>query len=106
MVSTIRRSTPASAERGNLFGEGGAGFIKAGFAEGLETDAERAHGSGDEGFAGLLFLEVVDRLPGDADAGEVDFATLPASPWRPERKRLAPKVLVSMISAPACRYSS
>ena len=33
-------------------------------------------------------------------------ATLPPSPWRARRKRLAPKVLVSRISAPACRYSS
>ena len=95
---------PASAA--NLLGKGGAGLVQAGLAQRLQRHAERAHGAGDPGLAGLLFAQIGDGLAGHAHAGGVDLATLSARPWRARRKRLAPKVLVSMISAPACRYSS
>ena len=57
----------------DLFGEGGAGFVEAGLAEGLEADAERADGASDVGGSGLLFFEVIDGLAGEADSSCVDF---------------------------------
>ena len=60
----------------NLLGKGGAGFVQAGFAQRLQAHAQRAHGAGDPGLAGLLFLEMLDGLAGQPHAGGVDFSHL------------------------------
>ena len=77
MVSMISRSTPAVFQGANLLGKGGAGFVEAGFAQRLETHAERAHGTADPGLAGLLIFKVFHGLAGNAHAGRVDLGHLP-----------------------------
>src|SRR6202034_1172764 len=64
---------PGSGKSADLLGKGGAGFVEAGFAQRLETHAERTNGTGYPGFAGLLVFEVLDGLARQAHPGRVDF---------------------------------
>ena len=52
----------------NLLGKGGAGFVEAGLAQRLKPHAERTDGAGNPGLAGLLLLQVLDGLAGQAHA--------------------------------------
>ncbi len=73
MVSIMSRSTPAAGQGANLFGKGGARFVQAGLAQRLQANAERTDRAGHPGFAGLLLLQVLDGLAGQAHAGGVDL---------------------------------
>ena len=66
-------------ERADLFGEGGAGFVEADFAQWLKADAERTDGAGDPGFCRPACLGYsVDAWRAISDAGEIDRADLVA----------------------------
>jgi len=53
-----------------------------------------------------LSLRMFYGLASQAHTGRIDFSHFAAQTMPGQRKRLAPKVLVSRISAPAWRYSS
>ena len=58
----------------DLLGKGGASFVEAGFAEGLESHAQGTDGACHPGFATLLFFEMRNRLASQIDASRVDFS--------------------------------
>jgi hypothetical protein len=77
-------------QNAHLFGERGAGFVEAGFAERFKTNAERTHGAGDPscdlGAAGLLFAQMGDGLAGDAHPSGIDVGHLGSKAMAREAK--------------------
>jgi len=75
-VNTVSRTV--SSEHGDLLGEGGAGFVEAGFAERFKAYTERSDGAGNPGLAGLLFYKVIDGFARQPHASFIDFTHLAA----------------------------
>ena len=73
-------------QHANLLNKGRAGFLQAGFAKRLQTHPERTDGAGHPRLTGRLFLEAVDGLAGNSDAGRVDLGhfSRQAMPGQPE----------------------
>ena len=87
-------------ERERLLVENFQNFFRLGMAR-LHADAQRAHGAGDQHFARCGFA----RFAGDFYAAAVERCTSSPRPSGASLKRFAPKVLVSMICAPASMYA-
>lgn len=62
----------AGNQAADLFGEGGAGLVEAGFSQRLKVNTEGADGSGDECCSGLFVLKLPDGLASELGSGLVD----------------------------------
>ena len=83
----------------DLLAEGGASFVEGGLAQRLDAHSQRSHRAGHPDVKALgRFLA---RLTPARLISRTRFSML----WRARRNEFPPKVLVSMISAPACKYS-
>ncbi len=85
----------ALGQGSDLLAECLAGLFEGSFAQRLDSGSERANRSCDPD------IEALGGLAGQPRPGAIDVATLSAMLCRARRKEFAPKVLVSMISAPA-----
>src|SRR5271165_7507516 len=72
---------------------------KRDLAERLDTYSQRANCAGNQG------VEALGGLAGEASAPPIDVSQLVQASMLRQAKRIAPKVFVSMTSAPAWRYS-
>ncbi len=90
---------PSFNQGGNLLAEGGASLLEGSLAQRFNAHAERAHRAGHPN------VETLGRFLARRAPARLISRTRSPCYAAPGGNEFPPKVLVSIISAPACRYS-